>query len=173
MRVHSPEPCYWYDFHRIPCHLYSRAAALLGTESAWKQVPHTSGVSHHTPQANLQLLLGCSGRARKCLSPGAAETAALQRCRRWRGIHCNHLTEHQGHCGHCRHLEGNHLMSKKPVKPRWRMRLQIYYSVALRYKKRSSPLSRGCTQSLFITHTPYAPKISTQQCSCIWATGAL
>lgn len=52
----------------------------------------------------------------------------------------------------CRYLEGSHLMSKKLVKSRWRMRLQIYCSIALRYRKGNSALSRGCTQGLFIKH---------------------
>lgn len=99
MCIPSPEHWYWYDFHRSHCHLQGRAAALFRAESARKQVPPTSPISHHIPQASLHLLLGCSGKDRKYLSPGAAETAALQRCRGWRSF-CNCLTEHQGHCGH-------------------------------------------------------------------------
>lgn len=144
MCVGSLEPCCWCDFHRSHWHLQGRAAALLRAESARKQVPHSSGKSHHTPQTNLHLLLGWDG---KYLSSGAAETAALQR-----NLLQLFNRAPRALWPFCRYLEGSHLVSKRLTKSRWMMRLKIYYSIALKYRKGNSALSRGCTQDLFIKH---------------------
>lgn len=116
------------------------ARPLLGARSACEQDPHAS---FHKPWANLQLLLGSSGRDRKYLSPGGAETAALQRCRRCRGICCDCLRR-------CGHFAGT---CREPscVQKAWEIQPANLVLLVLRCREWNL-LSRECTQGLFITH---------------------
>lgn len=170
MCVHSREPRYWYDLDRS--HLQGRAAALLRAESAGRQVPQqTWRMPSHT-LGQLAPFAGPPWKGWETSKPWGCRncfTADTQRMERnFSSLFNRALGALWPFCGQ---FKGNHLVPKKLVKSRWR-RLQIYYSIALRYRKGNSPLSGRSTQGL-CTRIPYALKISTQQHSCTWATGAL
>lgn len=134
---HSPEPHHGMASTGVTL----PARPLLRARSAWEQAPHTS---FHKPQANLNLLLGSSGRDRKYLNPGGAETAALQRCRGCRGICCDCLRTLWHFAGICR--EPSH------VQKAWEIQPVNLLLLVLRHRE-WNPLSRECAQGLFITHS--------------------
>lgn len=148
----QPRAPSWYGFTLSP-------RPLPRARNACEQAPHSS---LHKPWASLYLLLGSPGGDRKYLSPGGAETAALERRRNCRGICWDCL---RTLWPFCRCFQGTILCLEA-----WEIQ-PVNQLLVLRCRE-GNPLSRECTQGLLITHLPLHHR-SHLSYSHTWVAGAL